>query len=408
MNGQHAIADLHCHYPMHLVPDDDKPPDGLNLCGRLLDFFRSKVVAVLARILNDFSVTSTWRVDTNGLKAGGVQLVCSVLYWPAAEFTLGGLKGARPGKRDFADIQYQLGCVEKDLNEQIAAGAPLLIAKRADDIARRDRTVFVHCVEGGFQLGPDVGALDEHVRWLADEGVYYITVAHLFYRCVASNAPALPFLTDAQYHDIFREPSQGLTELGEELIRAMYRHKVIIDISHMSEGAIDETFALVERLDAETGSDPLDYPLIACHVGMRSACPEQQEYNLTPETAKRIQARGGLIGLIMAQHQMGETRTEAESQQVLCKHIQAIAQLGNGHGATALGTDLDGFIKPTLAGIDRAADLAKLAGWIAGCAPNDVDAILCDNARRVIRRTFEVRAAAGPGGGRRPAPGSVL
>ena len=253
--------------------------------------------------------------------------------------------------------------------------------------------MFVHCVEGGFELGPDEGAIDEHVKWLADEGVFYITVAHLFYRRVASNAPAVPFFSDAEYLDIFEEPP-GLTKLGETLIRAMYKYKVIIDITHMSEAAIDATFKLVEGLDAKEGSDPRDFPLIACHVGMRSACPTQQEYNLSPQTAKRIQARCGLIGLIMATHQLGDTKNESDSEQTICRHIQAIAALGNGHGATALGTDLDGFVKPTLCGIDHANDLAKLAGWISKCAPNDVEAILCGNARRVIKRTFEVREAA--------------
>jgi len=395
MNGQSAIADLHCHYPMHLVPDEGLPP-GLSLWGRLLQLFKNKVVGVLAEILNDYSPEEGWRVSTGCLKEGGVQLVCSVLYWPADEFTLAGLKGAPPGKPDFENIKRQLASVEGDLNKQIAAGEPLLIAKQAADIARTDRTVFVHCVEGGFELGPNVGEIDDQVKWLAEQGVFYITVAHLFYRQVASNAPAIPFLTDAQYEAIFHEPTTGLTPFGEELIRAMYMHKVIIDISHMSEVAIDQTFKMVEQLDEENGADPLDYPLIAGHVGMRSACPKQQEYNLSPETARRIQARGGLIGLIMAQDQMGKTAGQAESEEAICRHIQAIAALGNGHGATALGTDLDGFIKPTLEGIDRASDLAKLAGWISKCAPEDVDAILCENARRVIKRTFEVRQAASP------------
>lgn len=395
MNGQPVIADLHCHYPMHLVPAETHPPGyAKNLLERLRDLFQSDIIGVLARVLNDRGWWSGWRVDVPGLEQGRAGLVCSVLYWPAAEFDFAERYGSAPLERYFEDLESQLRTVEQDLQEQIDRGSALLIAKRPADIDQGGRIVFVHCVEGGFQLGPDLEKVDEHVAWLAAQGVFYITVAHLFYRRVATNAPAIPMLSDREYNKLFHQPKQGLTKLGEAVIRAMYRHKVLIDVSHMTERSIGETFALVEKLDAESGADEHDYPLIATHVGMRSAGPGEQEYNLSADTARRIQKRGGLIGLILAQHQLGETGSEAQSREVLHAHLDAIAALGNGHGATALGTDIDGFIRPTLEGIERASDLTKLATWIEEYSPADAPAILFGNAHRVIRRTFEVRAAA--------------
>ena len=57
---------------------------------------------------------------------------------------------------------------------------------------------YVHCIEGGFHLGATPEEVTAHVHELADRGVAYITLAHLFWRRVATNAPALPFLPDAR------------------------------------------------------------------------------------------------------------------------------------------------------------------------------------------------------------------
>ena len=46
---------------------------------------------------------------------------------------------------------------------------------------------------------------------LAGRGVGYVTIAHLFYRGIATNAPALPMLSDATYNRIFCQPHKGLT-----------------------------------------------------------------------------------------------------------------------------------------------------------------------------------------------------
>jgi microsomal dipeptidase-like Zn-dependent dipeptidase len=64
------------------------------------------------------------------------------------------------------------------------------------------------------------------------------------------------------------------------------------------------------------------------------------------------------------------------------------------HDHTALGTDLDGFIRPMLSGFDNAKDLATLEQWIRQIAPDDAEAILHENAERVVRAALHRRAAA--------------
>lgn len=387
------IADLHCHYPMHLVadePDPGGPKEGW--LWRFVDKVEGGIVDLAAKIVNDAGWSSGWRVSLEGLKTGGAGIVCSVLYWPASEFDFLHLNEEPPLDHYFDYLKRQLESVEEELPSETADGTPVFVAKTAVDL-EKPGIRFVHCVEGGFQLGADVAELDSRVQWLSQQGVLYITVAHLFYRQVATEAPAIPMLTDRKFRKFFPEPEGvGLTDLGRSLIEAMYRHKILIDISHMSERAVEETFDLVERLEGNDAKT--NYPIIATHVGMRSAGPaaRAQEYNLADETAREIAERGGVIGLISSQHQLGDTHSEADSAALIKAHLNAIgAAVGDASTVAALGTDIDGFIKPTLEGFEKAEDFAKLETWVRDAGQSNPDAILHGNAERVIRTAFSGR-----------------
>src|SRR5262249_8519608 len=150
----------------------------------------------------------------------------------------------------------------------------------------------------------------------------------------------------------------GLGELGDVAVRAMVRERVLVDLSHMSARARDDTLALMERVDLAH-----EVPVIATHSPYRFG---RQHYNLGPRAVERIAARDGVIGLILAEPQAADglrprrTRTLDDSLKVLFAHIDRIRDITGSHRHVAIGSDLDGFIKPTLAGLDSAADLAAL------------------------------------------------
>ena len=125
-----------------------------------------------------------------------------------------------------------------------------------------------------------------HVHELADRGVLYITLAHLFWRRVATNAPALPVppRRALQPRSSRRTRARRSPSSARPRCEAMYERKVLVDISHMRDDAIDETFALIEALDRETGRDPRAYPVIASHAGYRFG---GQKYNLSDRTIVR-------------------------------------------------------------------------------------------------------------------------
>src|SRR3954469_25666194 len=182
------MVDLHCHYPMHLLAR--APREVIREMTRVggrprwLDRLRAAVVLLAARALNFARWRGGWRVGLRGLERGGVQVVCSVLYDPFAEIDLDESYGARPEPGYYDDLLQQLGRVEDDLRRIDPQGKRhVLVRTKADlDSALQSHRVgFVHCIEGGFHLGSTPEEVTKHVAELAERGVRYVTLAHLFW-----------------------------------------------------------------------------------------------------------------------------------------------------------------------------------------------------------------------------------
>jgi microsomal dipeptidase-like Zn-dependent dipeptidase len=332
---------------------------------------RAAILNLAARLLNFRHWDGGWRVSAPLLQQGGVKVACSVLYRPFSEMDLDEPYGAPPESAYYDKLIELLDATERDIERQ-----GHVVVRRPEDL-RTDKLAFVHCIEGGFHLGSTPDEVTEHVHELARRGVLYITLAHLFWRRVATNAPALPFLPDPLYNVLFPQAHvPPLTDLGIAAVKACNDTGIVVDISHMREDAIDATFDLLDD----------DAQVIASHAGFRFG---SQHYNLTPATIERIAVRRGVVGLILAQHQLNDgvrrtnTKTLAETMDVIDRHI---AKLGADH--VAIGSDLDGFIKPTMGGVESAADLAPLAAMLRARHPEAADRILEGNALRVIRRRF--------------------
>ena len=137
---------------------------------------------------------------------------------------------------------------------------------------------------GRLRARRDRGRDRRTVEEFARRGVAYITLAHLFWRGVAQNAPAIPFVPDALYTAAVPERGNvGLTPLGEAAVRAMVEHHVLVDITHMNQKAIDHTFRL---MDPRHAADRLAHRV-----------PDRRhEYNLTDDAIREIGRRGGVHG----------------------------------------------------------------------------------------------------------------
>src|SRR3954452_7793880 len=396
------MVDLHCHYPMHLLAR--APREVIREMTRVrgrprwLDRLRAAVVLLAARALNFARWRGGWRVGLRGLERGGVHVVCSVLYDPFAEIDLDESYGARPEPGYYDDLLRQLARVEDDLGHidpQNKRHVLVRTKRDLDDALASRRVGFVHCIEGGFHLGSTPDEVAEQVAELAERGVRYITLAHLFWRQAGRNAPAIPFLADGAYDLVFPQPDDvGLTDLGVAAVKAMHEHRVLVDVSHMRERAIRETLDLLDDLDdldrgREAATSPT--PVIASHGAFRLK-PDGQAYNLSGDTVKRIADRGGVVGIIFAQHQLDEGAKDVpakgldRSVEIIAQHVHAISEHGT-MDCVGIGTDLDGFIKPTIDGVQKAAELKGFGEKLRARFPDgdDADKILSGNALRVLR-----------------------
>jgi microsomal dipeptidase-like Zn-dependent dipeptidase len=386
------IADMHAHYPMRVV-EGVEPGSARETMRKVLaqptfgDKFRAFILRIASTVASNRNWWSGYRITPESLRKGNVGLAMSVLYRPFEEMDLEKQYADPPDSRYFGRLMGDLEMVERK-----AAVEPGVRVVRnlteLEDAFRDNETALVHCVEGGFHLGADADEVKRNVATLATKGVAYITLAHLFFRQVATNAPALPFLkTDAAYRELFPQPKgEGLTPLGEAAIEAMVDHRVMVDISHMSTASIRDTVRKLDELDPDC-----ELPLIATHGGYRFG---NQEYMPDEYALLEIKRRKGVVGLIMAQYQLIDgvrcfhTRSFKSSYKVIRRHIDKIAAVTGSRKHIALGTDFDGFIKPTMGGLEDMGDLAELEQALIGDYGEDAAGIASQNAIDVLRRLW--------------------
>jgi microsomal dipeptidase-like Zn-dependent dipeptidase len=102
-------------------------------------------------------------------------------------------------------------------------------------------------------------------------------------------------------------------------------------------------------------------------------------------------ARRGVVGLIMAQYQLndglfaGHTTTFEQTKDIIFRHVDKIVQVTGGFDHIGIGSDLDGFIRPTATGIEGSGDLARLEAAIRErYAGEDAEKLLSGNVLRVL------------------------
>lgn len=388
------IFDWHAHYPMQVVKDLS-PHSTIDRMRRvrgratLGDRIRALILNLASRIGSDRDEHSGPRITVAGMNEANVGVMMSVLFRPFEEMDLGKPYAAPPESRYFAALLEDLEAVEAHVG-----GLADRRARLAHDRAELERclsdgaTAIVHCVEGGFHLGDRDEEIAANCAELARRGVAYVTVAHLFFRQVATNAPAIPFIPDPLYGVIFpQRGSDRLTPRGEAVVRGLVANRILIDLSHMDPGAIKEVIAL---LDGEL--DPAaQVPIVSTHAGYRFG---RQQYMHDDETLRQIARRDGVVGLIMAQHQLndglrrGRTRTLEQSLDVIRRHVDKIAEVTGSHRHVALGTDFDGFIKPTMSGLESTADLRRLDEALHAHYGDDAELMTSQNSLRVLRRLW--------------------
>ncbi len=377
------LVDLHAHYPMHLIPPAEADTRAAVTARRPGARWKAILVDLLSRRMNYEGPGGAPGVTVELMRAGEVGAVLSVLYSPFDEMDLELPYGAPPRSRYIDSVRGQIELVESHVTTEPLGAVVAHDAAELDAAIAAGQPAIVHCIEGGFALGATPAEIDVNVAELAGRGVAYVTLAHLFWRQVATNAPALPFMPDWLYRLVFGEPDAGLTELGGAAVRALVRERVLVDITHMSERAIAETF---EAAGPEA-------PVIASHMACRFG---KLVYNLTDDVIAEVARRGGVMGTIACRHYMQSGLRPArkvkrfeDSMELVFAHIDRIREVTGSHDHAAIGSDLDGWIKPALPGLEHLGRMRMVQAALADrYGPEVGERIAGRNVLELLRRAW--------------------
>jgi microsomal dipeptidase-like Zn-dependent dipeptidase len=380
------LVDLHAHYPMHLLTDEQQRTHE-----RARSWWRqrwqSRVVDLISRLANYQGPGDKPSVTEALMRDGDVGVALSVLYQPFDEMDLTKSYGSPPQQSYFDDIVDQHRTVEDHAQAHPTDVAIAHTAAELDELLANGVPILIHAIEGGFALGRGRDEIQRNAATLARLGIAYLTVAHLFFRDVATNAPALPFLPDWLYNRVFPQGSDlGLTSIGHEVIDALVDNGILIDLTHMRAQSIRDVLAQLDARDPEK-----QIPVVATHMAYRFG---GLEYSFDDATVTAIAQRGGVLGCILCQHYITSglhsiAGTFDGSVNALCHHIDKIHDLTGSYDHIGIGSDLDGYIKPALPGFEHMGRMAALqAALRARYGAADADKICGGNALRVLRAAW--------------------
>ena len=188
---------------------------------------------------------------------GGLNLPFMSIYTPSEMEEEGG--------------SYELANQLIDSVEAIAARAPdkfMLVYSVADaEKAMQSGRIGLAM---GMENGSPIDHKLENVRFFADRGISYITLAHGL-----SNQ-----ISDSSYDD--NKQWGGLSPFGKDVVREMNHVGIMVDISHVSDEAFWQTLEITR------------VPVIASHSSARRFTPDF-ERNMSDEMIIALARNGGVI-----------------------------------------------------------------------------------------------------------------
>ena len=140
----------------------------------------------------------------------------------------------------------------------------------------------------------------------------------------------------------------GLTDLGRQLLKAMRRKRVILDLSHMAEQSVVDAFALWRG------------PIMASHSNARELVPGDRQ--VSRQTVAEIGRRGGVVGVSFYQHHLRATG-RARLPDVV-KQIVHHARSAGSPDHVGIGTDLDGGFDARYAPVKDLGEIRELPGLL--------------------------------------------
>ncbi len=176
----------------------------------------------------------------------------------------------------------------------------------------------------------------------------------------------------------------GLTPEGFELLDAMERHGMLLDLTHLADDAFWEAI------------EAFDGPVHASHCNCRSLVPGQRQ--LTDDQLQAIIDRDGVIGvaldawMVQPGWEKGVYNEITVTLDDVVDHVDHICELAGGVDHVAIGSDLDGGfgLEQVPRGLDTIADLATFATLLdeRGYDEQEVSQFMHGNWVRLLERSL--------------------
>ncbi|WP_251859864.1 dipeptidase [Clostridium sp. Marseille-Q2269] len=165
--------------------------------------------------------------------------------------------------------------------------------------------------------------------------------------------------------------NKGLTSFGLEVIEEMNKLKMIIDVSHLSDGGF---YDVVKHSK---------YPFVASHSNARAVTDHPR--NLSDHMIKTLSNKGGVMGINFERTFLGESEKGKVSEMVY--HIKHVKNVG-GIDVLGVGSDFDGIQIPSE--IKFSHDINKLIYALQneGFHESEIEKILYKNTLRVIKESL--------------------
>ncbi len=197
--------------------------------------------------------------DLVRMKEGGLDAVFMSIFTSQGPRTDEGHANAKAHALKLIELTKKMVADNPDLAE---------IALTPEDAYRIEkagkRAIFMG-MENGYPLGKDLG----NVKLFYDLGVRYITITH------SRNNELGDSSTDE------KKEWEGLSPLGEQVVKEMNRLGIMVDISHVHDDLFWDVIALTKA------------PVIASHSSAKALCDHAR--NMNDEMLKAVKKNGGVV-----------------------------------------------------------------------------------------------------------------
>lgn len=200
--------------------------------------------------------------------------------------------------------------------------------------------VGVLAAEGAHPLEGDLSKLDN----LYDAGFRMIGLQHFFDNKLGGSL-----------HGVSKS---GLTPFGKDVVRAVVKKNMMIDVAHSSIKTVEDVLAIT------------DAPIVISHTGILSLCNHPAR-NIPDRLLKQIADRDGLIGIGYWEMAVCDTTPDGVAKML----IYGANKFGVDH--IALGSDFDGTIKAQF----DTSELAALTDALLkrGMSAEDIRKVMGEN-----------------------------